>query len=145
VSSATVTLGDAANLVAVLGILAAPLIVYLRWLHRQIVALRTEVEAARRREAALAGAVARGFASTASVLAFEAGVIERVLTGRLEEVDSKETINVLNELRLSVNRAWAEASVLSGDQAARDSALRQIEARLGDEHSMRLAKLLNDL
>lgn len=45
------------------------------------------------------------------------------------------------QLREGISRAWAETSVLSDDEAARQSALRQIDATLGDEHSTRIARL----
>jgi hypothetical protein len=96
--NAVLTLGDVAGLVAVIGILALPLLSYLAIHSRRTAALGREVEAARKREAALAGTIARGFASAANVDAFAIGLIERVLTGRLEEVNRREVVEEHREL-----------------------------------------------
>lgn len=141
---AALTLSDVAGLVAVIGILAGPLLAYLAVLSRRTAILSREVEAARKREAALAGVIARGFASAANADAFAAGLIERVFTGRHEEVAPHEAINAHRELLRGLQRAWAEASVLSDDEVSRESALRQLAARLGDEDSVRIAELASD-
>jgi hypothetical protein len=138
------TLSDIAGLVAVLGVLLVPLAWYLRWIHGQVKSLQDRVRAAEAREAALAGAAARGFAAAANTLAFEAGAIERLLKGRSGEIDADDFVRLLSELREAVTRAWAEASVLSDDGPALRSALRQIDALLGDETSVRLAQLRRD-
>jgi hypothetical protein len=141
---AALTLSDIASLVAVLGILAVPLLSYLGVLSRRTAALSREVQAAHEREAALAGIIARGFASTANVDAFALGLIERVQTARFDELDSHEVADAHRELLDGVRRAWAEASVMSDDGPSRASALRQLAARLGDEDSARIAKLASD-
>ena len=138
------TLSDIAALVAVIGILAGPLLAYLRTLSRRTESLSRELVAAREREAALAGTIARGFSSAANVDAFSMGLLERVLTDRLDEVDPRELLEAHRELLDGVRRAWAEASVLSDDGVARDSALRQLEARLGDAASARIVKLASE-
>ncbi len=139
--AAALTLSDVASLVAVIGVLLGPLAIYLRWLHQRVAALEVELAAARASGEALAGAAARGFASVASVAQFETGVFARLFDERLEETNPDELISKLGELREGISRAWAETSVLSDDGAARQSALRQINATLGDEHSARIARL----
>jgi hypothetical protein len=138
---AALTLSDIAGLVAVLGILAVPLLSYIAVLSRRTTTLSREVETAHEREAALAGVIARGFASAANVDAFALGLLERVSTDRLGELDSDEVAGAHRELLDGVRRAWAEACVLSDDDVSRDSALRQLAARLGDEDSARIVKL----
>jgi len=138
---AALTLGDVAGLVAVIGVLAVPLATYLRILHQRTISLSKELAAAREREEALAGAVARGFSSAANVDGFAMGLIERGLTDRLHEVDPCELLKAHRDLLDGIRRAWAESSVLSDDTIARDSALRQLEARLGDERSARIVQL----
>jgi hypothetical protein len=117
---------------------------YLRILHQRITSLSVELATVREREAALAGATARGFANAVNVDAFSMGLIERVLTDRMEEVDPRELLEAHRDLLDGVRRAWAEASVLSDDSTARDSALRQLTARLGDERSTEVVKLAED-
>lgn len=138
---AALTLSDIAGLVGVLGILAVPLLSYVAVLNRRMTALSREVEAAHEREVALAGVIARGFSSAANVDTFALGLIERVHADRLKELDSSEVVEAHRELLDGVRRAWAEASVLSDDNVSRNSALRQLAARLGDEGSARIVKL----
>ncbi len=138
---AALTLGDVTGLVAVIGLLLGPLSAYLRWLHQRVAELEAELAATRASGEALAGAAARGFASVASVAQFETGVFARLFDERLQETSPDELISKLGELREGISRAWAETSVLSDDEAARQSALRQIAATLGDEHSTRIARL----
>lgn len=141
---AALTLSDVAGLAAVIGVLAVPLATYLRILHQRTITLSKELASAREREEALAGAVARGFSSAANVDGFAMGLIERGLTDRLDEVDPRELLEAHRDLLDGIRRAWAEASVLSDDDTARDSALRQLEARLGDERSARIVNLRTD-
>jgi hypothetical protein len=141
---AALTLSDVAGLAAVIGVLAVPLATYLRILHQRTITPSKELASAREREEALAGAVARGFSSAANVDGFAMGLIERGLTDRFDEVDPRELLEAHRDLLDGIRRAWAEASVLSDDDTARDSALRQLEARLGDERSARIVNLRTD-
>ncbi|MGB2710845.1 MAG: hypothetical protein WBC33_04955 [Conexibacter sp.] len=135
------TLSDIAGIVAVFGVLLAPLLAYLRWLHRQVASLTRELDAAQARAEGLAGTAARGFAKTRAALAFEASLIERLLRGRLDEVDPDEVAALLAELQRGVERAWAEASVLSGDASSQTSALQQLGGMLGDARSAEIVRL----
>jgi hypothetical protein len=67
---------------------------------------------------------------------------------RLSETKPEDLVRTLKDLQRGVERAWAEANLLSADVTARTSAREQLNGRLGDEHSagvMRLSRQNRDI
>lgn len=80
----------------------------------------------------------RGLAATNNTLDFMAGLIQRLYQDRDREVALDESLRLLSELRAGVERSWAEARVMAGQETAQLSALQQLTNRLGDEGTRRL-------
>ena len=134
----------AALVVAVLAVLLAQPIGQSAKSRRERRAAGAALAETEARLAALAGVTARGFASTLSVLDFDAGVLERSLHGRINEADRDALLLTHQELRRGIERAWAEANLFSADPAARQSARDQLNVRLADDHSHSVIQLSAD-
>jgi len=142
---AALTLSDgiapAALVVAVLAAILAGPAVRGASRRREIADLRAALRDAEDRLEALAAVTGRGFASTLSAFDFEGGLLERMLSGRMSEADADGLLRTHREMRRGVERAWAEANLLSADPAARRSAQEQLNGRLADEHSAEVIRL----
>jgi hypothetical protein len=138
-STATISISDVVAIpalcVAVLAIVLVPLVRRQSEARAQTDELARKLRAVEDRLAALAGVTARGFASTYSTLDFVHGLAERLRQERLAELNADEVEARLSDLQRGVERAWAEANLLTNDEAARTSALEQLNGRLGNAHS----------
>ena len=126
---------------AVLALVLVPVWRRLSQQRRALAQLTAALERSEARREALADVAARGFASTVSALEFEAGVLERMLANRLSELDPQDLVGAFADLRRGIERAWAEANLLSADAVARTSAREQLNQRLGDARSVEIARL----
>jgi hypothetical protein len=87
-----------------------------------------------------AGVGARGFAGTGNSLEFAAGLFERLLTDRTKEIDPQASLAAFRELRADVERARAEALLLTDDRTAQLSALNLLTYGVGDEGTEQLLR-----
>jgi hypothetical protein len=131
--------------IAVLAIVLVPMARRLSRTREQMDELARTLRATEDRLAALAGVTGRGFASTYSTLDFAHGMMERVRQERLAELNPDELAAHLRELRRGVERAWAEANLLTNNMPARISALGQLNGRLGDANSAEVTKHMSVL
>ncbi|HWT92444.1 MAG TPA: hypothetical protein VN238_05575 [Solirubrobacteraceae bacterium] len=77
----------------------------------------------------------------ASAMESSAGLHHRVLLGRTGEIDAEAAIIHLHKMRIGIDRAAAEAALLSSMAAVQVPALQQLVHRLGDAGTL---ELLND-
>jgi type II secretory pathway pseudopilin PulG len=135
-SVADITVSDALALaalcVAILAIVLAPLARRVSRTRTEVKELAARLQDTERRLSTLAALTGRGFANTHSALAFAHGVLDRARSGRLPEVDQQQLSEQLAQMRRGVERAWAEANLLSDDPALRTSAYEQLNGRLAD-------------
>jgi hypothetical protein len=71
---------------------------------------------------------------------FEAsiGVLHRALEGRTDEVPTRAVVEQLHAMKLGVERAAAEATLLSTVDLAQRTALQQLVHRVGDQDTVKL-------
>lgn len=85
----------------------------------------------------IASITARGFAGAFNSFELVAGLQERLMSGRLSEIDAEEASVEQQMLREDVERAWMELRLLTGNRTAQFSALQQLK-RIGDASTERL-------
>lgn len=112
----------------------------MRSLRAELVALQEDRSVRGERQAMATVVLERGLAGTSNSLDFLAGLIQRLYEARTDEVSCEAAMRWVSELRADVDKAWAEARFLVGDEKEQISALQQLVSRLGDEGTTRLLR-----
>ena len=139
------TIGELAEIagvvVAVVSLLGAPMAISLQRTRRRLRQLCVRVDGMEAVERMSRASLARGLVSIDNVLDWSAGILHRLERDTNDQIELPPTILELRTLRVAVERAWAEARLLSDDRSAQVSALQQLTHRLGDAET---ATLLRD-
>jgi len=131
--------------VGIVGVLMTPLWVLLRRAQAESARARERLDAAlaehqasRRVEAVAWRSHALALRSISSAFESTAGLLHRLLVGRANEINSDEAIVQFHAIKTGVDRAAAEAALLSGIEERQISALQQLVHRLGDVDTLGL-------